>query len=59
MEKQRLKPLLDEVAGLGTKLDFAKAELNDVQQQIENIIMGIPNLLHESVPVGKDENICR
>ena len=51
-----IKPLLDEVAGLGTKLDFAKAELNDVQQQIENIIMGIPNLLHESVPVGKDEN---
>ena len=50
-----IQPLLDEVAGLGDKLDAAKAALVDVQQQIDAIIMGIPNLLHESVPVGKDE----
>ncbi|RKZ60728.1 MAG: serine--tRNA ligase [Gammaproteobacteria bacterium] len=50
-----IKPLLDEVAGLGEKLDAAKAELAKVQQQMDAIIMGIPNLLHESVPVGKDE----
>ncbi len=51
-----IKPLLDEVAGLGEKLDAAKAELSDVQQQMDAILMGIPNLLHDSVPVGKDEN---
>lgn len=51
-----IKPLLDEVAGLGQKLDVAKAELSDVQQQMDVILMGIPNLLHDSVPVGKDEN---
>jgi len=51
-----IQPLLDEVAGLGEKLDTAKAELAEVQSQIENIIMGFPNLLHESVPVGKDED---
>ncbi len=51
-----IQPLLDEVAGLGDKLDAAKAALVEVQQQIDAIIMGIPNLLHESVPVGKDEN---
>jgi seryl-tRNA synthetase len=51
-----IKPLLDEVAGLGEKLDLAKAELSDVQQQMDVILMGIPNLLHDSVPVGKDEN---
>ncbi len=51
-----IKPLLDEVAGLGEKLDVAKSELSDVQQQMETILMGIPNLLHDSVPVGKDEN---
>ncbi len=50
-----IQPLLDEVAGLGDKLDAAKAALVEVQQQIDAIIMGIPNLLHESVPVGKDE----
>jgi seryl-tRNA synthetase len=51
-----IQPLLDEVAGLGDKLDAAKNRLADIQQQIDNIIMGIPNLLHESVPVGRDEN---
>jgi seryl-tRNA synthetase len=51
-----IKPLLDEVAGLGDKLDSAKSELNDVQQQMDAILMGIPNLLHDSVPVGKDES---
>jgi seryl-tRNA synthetase len=50
-----IQPLLDEVSGLGDKLDAAKASLAEVQQQIDAIIMGIPNLLHDSVPVGKDE----
>jgi len=51
-----IQPLLDEVAGLGEKLDAAKSELADVQQQMDAILMGIPNLLHDSVPVGRDEN---
>ncbi|MBN4063574.1 serine--tRNA ligase [Cardiobacterium sp. AH-315-I02] len=51
-----IKPLLNEVAGLGEKLDAAKSELAEVQQQMDAIIMGIPNLLHDSVPVGNDEN---
>ena len=48
-----IQPLLDEVAGLGEKLDAVKSELAVVQQQIDEIIMGIPNLLHDSVPEGK------
>ena len=51
-----IQPLLDEVAGLGEKLDAAKTRLHEIQQQIDAIMMGIPNLLHESVPVGNDEN---
>ena len=27
-----------------------------MQQQMDAIIMGIPNLSHDSVPVGKNEN---
>jgi len=53
---QDVQPLLDEVAGLGEKLDTAKSELADIQRQLDAILMGIPNLLHESVPVGKDES---
>jgi len=51
-----IQPLLDEVAGLGAELNTAKIALQQVQQQLDNLLMGIPNLLHDSVPVGKDEN---
>jgi len=51
-----IQPLLDEVAGLGDKLDAVKTELNKIQQDMDAILMGIPNLLHETVPVGKDES---
>lgn len=51
-----IQPLLDEVAGLGEKLDKAKVQLAEVQTEMDDILMGIPNLLHESVPVGKDED---
>ena len=50
-----IQPLLDEVAGLGKKLDAAKLELDKVQTELDDIVMGIPNLPDESVPVGKDE----
>lgn len=51
-----IKPLLDEVAGLGEKLDTAKADLEKVQAELDDIVMGVPNIPHESVPVGNDEN---
>ncbi len=51
-----IQPLLDEVDGLGEKLDAAKAGLEEVQRELDGILMGVPNLPHESVPVGKDEN---
>ncbi len=50
-----IQPLLDEVAGLGESLDKAKAELNVIQDQLDAILLGIPNLPHETVPQGKDE----
>ena len=54
-----IKPLLDAVANLGDKLDAAKAELQSIQSQIDDIVMGLPNLPHKSVPVGNsaDDNV--
>ncbi|ACV26542.1 serine--tRNA ligase [Kangiella koreensis] len=51
-----IQPLLDQVANLGSKLDAAKERLNQVMTQLDEIHYGIPNLLDESVPEGKDEN---
>ena len=50
-----IQPLLAAVADLGEKLDAAKAELGQVQTDYHNLIANLPNLPHESVPVGKDE----
>ncbi|WP_199097995.1 serine--tRNA ligase [Dyella sp. ASV21] len=48
-------PLMAEVAGIGDKLKANEAALADVQAQLAAISLGIPNIPHESVPLGKDE----
>ncbi|HEC28622.1 MAG TPA: serine--tRNA ligase [Gammaproteobacteria bacterium] len=50
-----IQPLLDEVASLGESLTQAESELHDLQQKLNSIYMGIPNILHDSVPDGRDE----
>ncbi len=49
-------PLLAAVADMGDKLNAGEAELREVQQELDSILMGIPNLPHDSVPIGIDEN---
>ncbi|MRX26715.1 serine--tRNA ligase [Kangiella sp. HZ709] len=51
-----IQPLLDQVADLGAKLDAAKARLSEVMTQLDDIHYGMPNLLDDSVPEGKDES---
>jgi seryl-tRNA synthetase len=53
---QDVQPLLDEVAHLGDALDAVKKQFDDVQAKLDALLMMIPNLPHESVPVGKDEH---
>ncbi|MGH8146595.1 MAG: serine--tRNA ligase [Rhodanobacteraceae bacterium] len=49
-------PIMAEVAGIGDKLKANEAALAEVQQKLSAIALGIPNLPHESTPVGKDES---
>jgi len=51
-----IAPLLATVSQLGEDLDTAKAEQDEILKQINDIASAIPNLLDESVPVGKDED---
>ncbi len=51
-----IKPLLDAVASLGGKLDDAKARLDAIQEQMNDLLAGIPNIPDESVPPGKSED---
>lgn len=47
--------ILAEVAGLGDELKAAEAQLNDIQANMQALMLNMPNLPHESVPVGQDE----
>ncbi|KAG1682880.1 Serine--tRNA ligase [Nymphon striatum] len=51
-----IQPLLAEVADLGEKLKSAEQDLSKLQNEIDDIVKGIPNLLDESVPAGKTED---
>ncbi len=48
--------LMAEVAGFGDELKASELRLEGLRAQIDAIALGIPNIPHESVPVGRDEN---
>ena len=47
--------ILAEVAGLGDELKAAEAQLNEIQANMQALMLNVPNLPHDSVPVGEDE----
>lgn len=51
-----IQPLLAEVANLGKSLDAAKAELSAVQDKLEDLLLGVPNIPSDLVPEGADED---
>jgi seryl-tRNA synthetase len=53
---QDVAPLLAEVADLGDRLKAAEERLDAVQSELTEIALSLPNLPHESVPDGADEN---
>lgn len=48
--------IMAEVANLGDELKAAESAFEAVQAKMDALLMSIPNLPNESVPVGKDEN---
>lgn len=51
-----IKPLLDEVSSLGAKLEEAEKSLAVIQEDMNNIMMSLPNIPDASVPDGKSED---
>ena len=51
-----VETLRKEVNQLGNKLDSAKNKLTQLQDNIRDIVLSLPNLPDESVPDGKDES---
>lgn len=54
-----IQPLLNAVADLGEKLKNAESELGELQTELDNFLLDMPNIPHDSVPAGltEDDNI--
>jgi seryl-tRNA synthetase len=48
-------PLLEQIEGLGSQHKAAEAELAQLQDVLGDVLMGIPNIPHASVPEGRSE----
>ena len=51
-----MQPLLAAVKDLGDQLTKSEAALLEIQSQLQNIELDLPNLLDDSVPDGRDES---
>ncbi|AGH84800.1 serine--tRNA ligase [Ralstonia nicotianae] len=47
--------VMAEVAGIGDELKASAAQLDVVQGRLQDLLLSIPNVPHESVPAGKSE----
>lgn len=52
-------PIMAQVAGLGDELKAAEEKLAYLQASLQELLAGVPNLPHESVPIGRnsDDNV--
>ena len=48
--------VMTEVAGLKAELEASAARLEEIQTGMQLLLLAVPNLPHESVPVGADEH---
>ncbi len=48
--------VMAEVAGLKAELEASASRLDQIQLELQALLLAVPNLPHESVPVGADEH---
>ena len=48
--------VMAQVGALKTELDNSAARLDVIQAELQTLLLAVPNLPHESVPVGEDEH---
>ncbi|MEM5404780.1 serine--tRNA ligase [Paraburkholderia unamae] len=47
--------VMAEVGGIGDEMKTSAAKLDEIQSKLSDLLLGVPNLPHDSVPAGKDE----
>jgi len=54
-DSEAVKKIMEEVSSIGSKIEELSKVSEDYLKQRDSIRMRVPNLLHESVPVGEDD----
>lgn len=55
-KKEDASHLLTEMEGVNAAIKTAEAELDKINELYEEMALSLPNILHESVPYGRDSN---
>ena len=55
-QKKDAEPLILEMREAGERVKYLESQVAAIEENLQDIIMGIPNLCDDSVPVGRDEN---
>jgi len=55
-EKKEAEHLIAEMREVGTRIKELELELAGLEERVNDIVMGLPNLCHESVPPGRDDS---
>ncbi len=54
-KKEEAQKAKEEVVAKNERIECLEKELKEVEKRFNNLLLTVPNLPHESVPVGKDE----
>ncbi|MDP5253664.1 MULTISPECIES: serine--tRNA ligase [unclassified Vibrio] len=55
-DKEGAEAIKQKIGNLGADLEAKKAQLAEIQTQLESIVLSVPNLPADDVPAGRDEN---
>ena len=55
-DSDRSEPLITEMRDVSARIKDLDSELNEIQEQLHDIVMSIPNLADDSVPQGNDDS---
>ena len=55
-EREKADPLISEMKETSRQIKDLDLQLDDIQKKLQHIVMAIPNLINDDVPVGQDES---
>ncbi|WP_077329859.1 serine--tRNA ligase [Virgibacillus siamensis] len=55
-EKKDAEPAINEMREVGQQISDLDRELKEIEEKLNHMMLSIPNIPHESVPIGEDED---